>query len=198
MVPSWRVSINTDYIYVDGEKLEKKPTTVVMLNKPAGYVTTVRDNLNRPTVYRFVPKELHLFPIGRLDIDTTGLLLFTNSGELLDKITSPQNNIRKTYIARVRGRVTDSHINTLINGIEIGDNLVVKADECDVLSSEPSFTTVLITIHEGKNRQVRKMFGALGKTIVALHRKSIGNLELDIDEGKWRYIGKEEINLIYG
>jgi pseudouridine synthase family len=198
MVPSWRVSINVDDISVDGKKLEKKPTTVVMLNKPAGYVTTARDNLNRPTVYRFIPGDLHLFPVGRLDIDTTGILLFTNSGELLDKVTSPQSNIKKTYIARVRGRLGDGQISRLMTGIEIGENLIVRADECDILKYEPQFTTVLITIHEGKNRQIRRMFGALGKGVVALHRKSIGNLELDIDEGKWRFLSEGEVNLIYG
>ncbi|MGB9591594.1 MAG: pseudouridine synthase [Candidatus Kryptoniota bacterium] len=198
MVPSWRVSIGMDEIDVDGEKLEKKPTTVLMFNKPAGCVTTARDEFKRPTVYKFVPGELHLFPIGRLDINTTGLLLFTNSGELLDKVTNPQSNIRKTYIAKVRGRIGDNQITRLMGGIEIEDNVVVRADSCDILNYGPQFTNVLVTIHEGKNRQIRKMFGALGRAVLALHRKSIGKLELDVDEGQWRFINEQEIDLIYG
>ncbi len=196
-LPSAKVNVDEDAIEVDSRRLAKPTTVVVMLNKPAGYVTTSSDELSRKTVYELVPGDLHLFAVGRLDMDTSGLLLFTNNGELQDRITSPKKEVSKTYIATVNGKLTLDLIDRFLKGVEIKDGVVVKADECRIVSKDLSKTRVQMKIHEGKNRQVRRMFEAVGKTVSGLHRSAIGKLELDLAEGSWRKLSNEEINLIF-
>ncbi len=195
--PSYKVDTEHDIIEVDNRRLAKPATIVVMLNKPIGYVTTSSDELSRKTVYELIPVDLHLFAVGRLDIGTSGLLLFTNNGQLQDRITSPEKEVSKTYIATVSGKITDEHLDRLLKGVEITDGVVVTADECRVLAVEFSRTQVELKIHEGKNRQVRKMFESIGKNVVALHRSAIGRLELDLPEGGWRKVSEEELQLIF-
>ncbi len=196
-LPSAKVDIDNDIIEVDSRRIAKPTAVVIMLNKPSGYVTTSNDELSRKTVYELLPKDLHLFAVGRLDMDTSGLLLFTNSGQLQDRITSPDKEVSKTYIATVNGKLTFDLIDKFLNGVEIKDGLVVKADYCRIISMDLCKTRVQLTIHEGKNRQVRRMFEAIGKTVSGLHRSSIGKLELDLPEGSWRKLSNEEIDSIF-
>ncbi|MCL5021351.1 MAG: rRNA pseudouridine synthase [Bacteroidetes bacterium] len=195
--PSIRIDIDIDVVEVDKKCLVKPKTVVVMLHKPGGYVTTSSDELSRKTVYELVPKDLHVFAVGRLDMDTSGLLLFTNNGQLQDRITSPDKETTKTYIATVSGKVTLDHIDKFLKGVEIGDGTVVKADQCRILSMELSRTIIQLKIHEGKNRQVKRMFETIGRTVTHLHRSAIGRLELDLPEGSWRKLTEDEIELIF-
>ena len=195
--PSLKVDIEADTIEVDNRRLAKPTTVVIMLNKPGGYVTSSNDELARKTVYELVPKDLNLFAIGRLDMDTSGLLLFTNNGQLQDRITSPEKDVSKTYIATVNGKLTPDHIDKLLKGVEIKDGVVVKADQCKIVSAEFSKTRVQLRIHEGKNRQIRRMFEAIGKSVSSLHRAAIGKLELDLPEGAWRRLSDGEIESIF-
>ncbi len=195
--PAVKVDIEKDIVEVDNRRLVKPTTVVVMLNKPGGYVTTSNDELSRKTVYELVPKDLHLFAIGRLDMDTSGLLLFTNNGQLQDRITSPDKEVSKTYIATVSGKITLDHIGKFLKGIEIEDGVVVKADQCRIISMELTRTMIEIKIHEGKNRQIKRMFEAIGRTVTNLHRSAIGRLELDLPEGSWRKLSDNEIELIF-
>ncbi|MCL4509990.1 MAG: pseudouridine synthase [Bacteroidetes bacterium] len=196
-VPSWRVDVEQDEIEIDNRHLTKPTTVVIMLHKPRGYVTTSDDELSRKTVYELVPNDIHLFTVGRLDLDTTGLLLFTNNGELQDKITSPEKKISKTYLVTAIGKVTQDHIEKLLRGVEISEGVVVKADECEIMKSEFSKTHLRIKIHEGKNRQVKRMLAAVGRNVAELHRSAIGKLELDLPEGAWRKLSDDEIKLIF-
>ncbi|MCL5267134.1 MAG: rRNA pseudouridine synthase [Bacteroidetes bacterium] len=195
--PAWRVDTGKDSIEVDERRLVKPTAVVIMLHKPAGFITTSSDDLSRRTVYELVPGDLHLFAVGRLDLDTTGLLLFTNSGELQDRITSPEKEVVKTYVVTANGKVTSDHIDKLLRGVEIREGVVAKADECEIIESEFSRTRLRIRIHEGKNRQIRRMFDALGKSVITLHRSAIGKLELDLPEGGWRKLCDEEVEAIF-
>ncbi len=195
--PSTMVDIENDTINVAAERLSRPKTVVIMLHKPAGYVTTSKDELSRKTVYDLIPRDLHLFAVGRLDLDTSGLLLFTNDGHLQDRITSPDKEVTKTYLATVSGKVASDKLDKLMVGVEIDDGITVKADGCRITLSEFSRTSVEVKIHEGKNRQVRKMFEAVGKKVIGLHRSAIGKLELDLPEGAWRKLSDDEVKLIF-
>lgn len=196
-LPAWRVDVDKDVIEIDNKHLAKPTTVAIMLHKPRGYVTTSSDELSRKTVYDLIPDELRLFAVGRLDLETTGLLLFTNNGKLQDRITSPEKEISKTYVATVNGKVTEYHVEKLMRGVEIQDGTLVKADECEILGTEFSRTRLRIKIHEGKNRQVKRMLAAIGKNVAKLHRLAIGSLELDLPEGAWRRLSNEEIERMF-
>lgn len=195
--PSAMVDVEKDSVEIDSKRLERPGSLVIMLHKPAGYVTTSSDELARRTVYDLIPKGVRLFAVGRLDMDTTGLLLFTNDGKLQDRITSPAREVSKTYIATVNGKVSPGDLDKFLRGIEIERGEVVKADRCRIVSREISKTIVELRIHEGKNRQVRKMFLAIGKTVTQLHRSAIGKLRLDLPEGSWRKLSEDELKLIF-
>ncbi|HUI28752.1 MAG TPA: pseudouridine synthase [Candidatus Acidoferrales bacterium] len=193
---SSRVDLDRDIIAVDRNRLSRPVRVVIMLHKPRGFVTTSSDEFSRKTVYGLIPNDLHLFSVGRLDIDTTGLLLFTNDGTLQDKILSPENEIAKTYIVTVNGKVTGEQIGKLMKGVEIRDGVICRADDCEIVETELSKTRLRIRIHEGKNREIRRMLDAIGKKVSRLHRTAIGGLELDVPEGAWRKLTDEEIKLI--
>ncbi len=195
--PSLMVDIDRDSITIDEVRLARLKTVVIMLHKPTGYVTTSSDELSRKTVYDLVPDDPHLFAVGRLDMDTSGLLLFTNDGNIQDRITSPERKVSKTYLATVSGKVGADKLEKFHKGIDIGTGMIVKADECRVISTGISSTSVELKIHEGKNRQVRKMFEAIGKRVTGLHRSAIGGLELDIPEGTWRKLSDNEMEMIF-
>lgn len=195
--PSAMVDIERDSVLADSKRLSRPKTLVIMLNKPAGYVTTSRDELSRRTVHDLIPRDLGLFAVGRLDMETSGLLLFTNDGELQNRITSPDKLVAKTYLATVSGKVSGDKLDMFLKGIEIESGTIVKADECRIALAEFSRTHIEMKIHEGKNRQVRKMFKAVGKNVTRLHRSAIGRLELDLPEGAWRRLSEDEVELIF-
>ncbi len=169
----------------------------VMLNKPVGYVSTVSDEKGRPTVVDLVSDiQDRLFPVGRLDYDTEGLILLTNDGELTYKITHPKNDISKTYVAEVSGNISMETINILRKGVII-DGYKTQPAEVEVVGATQYGTKIEITIHEGKNRQIRKMFEALGCTVKRLKRTKEAGLVLGhLPVGKWRKLSESEINML--
>lgn len=191
-----KVEIGCDTVELDGQLLKVQNKKVyIALNKPAGYVTTTNDQFDRPTVMDLVEKEIHtrVFPVGRLDYETEGLLLMTNDGEWANKVTHPRFESKKKYYAVLKGVLTISELNRIRRGVVI-DGRKTRPAECEIMEIDSGMTLVEITIHEGRNRQVRKMFEAVGHTVKALRRDSIGIIQLgNIPEGRWRYLTSSEI-----
>ena len=186
-----------DKVTLDGRDvvLEEEKKVYILLNKPIGYVTTTKDQFNRPTVLDLVKVKEKILPVGRLDMYTSGALLLTNDSEFINKITHPSNEINKTYTVTVKGIVTNEDIEKLKNGVKIDDYISGKA-QAKILKTdeEKQISRVQITIHEGKNREVRKMCEAIGKKVLALHRRKIENLDVKkLEIGSWRYLSKKEV-----
>ncbi len=195
---------NKDKVEFNGNVIKENNKKVyILLNKPIGYVTTVKDQFDRPTVMDLVKKEkTRLLPVGRLDMYTSGALILTNDGEFINKITHPKNEIEKTYNVTLTGIITQEDANKLKNGVEIEENnekvktgkakvKILKTDE------EKNISRIQITIHEGKNREVRKMCEAIDKKVLALHRAKIGNLDVkDLKLGTYRYLTKSDLKKI--
>lgn len=175
---------------------QKEKKVYILLNKPIGYVTTVKDQFDRDTVLDLVKiKNTRLVPVGRLDMYTSGAILLTNDGEFVYQITHPKHEIEKTYTVTIKGDVTLNEIEELKNGVMIDGKLTKKAKVKILKKDEEKKTTRLeIIIHEGRNRQIRKMCEAIGKPVLALHRSKIGMLSVkDLKIGTWRYLTKEEV-----
>ena len=188
-----------DIVTVD-DKVVTYPNTPVtlMLNKPKGFITTMSDPFNRPCVASLVPIDRYpgLFPIGRLDADTTGLLLFTTDGELGNRLMHPRHHVSKTYIATVSGFVSNTSLEPLRLGIELEDGLTLPAI-VDIQSADKASSELVISIKEGRKRQVRRMFEAIDHPVIHLHRSRVGDLELkDLSEGKWRELSDLEYKLL--
>ena len=184
-------------IFKDQELTNQKEKKVyILLNKPIGYVTTVKDQFDRDTVLDLVKiKNTRLVPVGRLDMYTSGAILLTNDGEFVYQITHPKHEIEKTYTVTIKGDITLKEIEELKNGVMI-DNKLTKQAKVKILKKdeEKKTTRLEITIHEGRNRQIRKMCEAIGKPVLALHRSKIGMLSVkDLKIGTWRYLTKEEV-----
>lgn len=185
-----------DDVKVDGKKIaivERK--TYIIVNKPVGYVSTVKDQFERNTVIDLVKdvKE-RVYPVGRLDYDTSGLLLLTNDGDFTYKLTHPKHEINKVYLTEISGSPSQDAIRRFKTGIKIEDYITSHAD-FKIITIKSNSTVVEITIHEGKNRQVRKMCEAIGHPVISLKRIAIGKVKLgDLKEGEWRYLRKDEIN----
>ncbi len=168
-----------------------------LLNKPVGYVTTTMDKEGRPTVMDLVQAEgLRLFPVGRLDYNTSGLLILTNDGDLSNKLMHPSKEFPKKYRVRAAGTVTLRDIHRLETGIDIG-GFITSPAEAKLIRHDKNSTVVEITIHEGKNRQVRRMFKALGYPVQELERIGLGNLVIGrLARGSYRKLSKEEIEYL--
>lgn len=175
---------------------ENNKLIYILLNKPIGYVTTVDDQFGRDTVLNLVKVKERVVPVGRLDMYTSGALILTNDGDFVYKITHPKHEINKTYTVTVKGIVQNNEVEELKTGVKI-DEYVTKPAKVKILKTdfEKDISRLEITIHEGKNRQVRKMCEAVGRKVLALHRSKIGNITVkDLEIGKWRYLKQEEIN----
>ena len=183
---------------------EKK--VYIMLNKPEGYITSVKDEKGRKTILDIVKVEERIFPIGRLDYDSSGLLLLTNDGEIYNNIIHPRVELNKTYIAVCEGSFSKEDINKFKTGIDIGGYVTSNAN-IEIISEEKLFfkkynkeiikSTVEITIHEGKNRQIRRMCAALNHPVESLKRISVGKIKLGyLKKGQWRNLTEDEINYI--
>lgn len=187
-----------DKVSVNGKRVGVgKKLTYIMLHKPKGCVTTVTDDLGRKTVMDFI-KDIHsrVYPVGRLDYDTEGLLLLTNDGDLANKLTHPSNEVPKTYIARISGALSDADIRQLEKGVMV-DGKVTAPAIVKVLQGDVHHTRVEITIHEGRNRQVKKMFEAVGKEVEFLKRVAVGDLHLGgLQRGKYRFLTEKEVNYL--
>ena len=167
----------------------------ILLNKPIGYVTTAEDQFGRDTVMDLVKIRERIVPVGRLDMYTSGALILTNDGDFVYKVTHPKHEIEKTYTVTVKGIVQEAEVEMLRNGVQIED-YTTKPAKVKILKTdtEKDFSRLEITIHEGKNRQVRRMCEAVGRKVLALHRSKIGDIGVkDIELGKWRYLNAKEI-----
>ena len=187
-----------DVIAVDGEVVKNSvKKEYIMLNKPVGFITTVSDDKDRPTVMELVSDiSARIYPVGRLDYDTEGLLLLTNDGDLTYRITHPKHDIAKTYVAEVTGDVSMDTINQLRRGVVI-DGKKTSPAEVEVVGATQYGTKIEITIHEGRNRQVRKMFEALGCIVKRLKRTKEAGLNLGhLPLGKWRKLSESEVNML--
>ena len=174
---------------------EKSKKVYILLNKPIGYVTTEKDQFGRDTVLDLVKVKERIVPVGRLDMYTSGALILTDDGEFMYKVTHPKHEIEKTYTVTVKGIVQQSEVEKLRQGVEIED-YITKPAKVKILKTdtEKNISRLEITIHEGKNRQVRKMCEAVGKSVLALHRSKIGGIGVkDLELGKWRYLNSKEI-----
>lgn len=185
-----RVDPETALIEVDGAPVGVRPDLVhYVLNKPAGVVTTANDPQGRPTVVGLVPDEPRVFPVGRLDADTEGLLLLTNDGELAHRLTHPSYGVEKEYVAEVEGLPTRAVLRRLREGVELDDGPTAPARATLI---DPS--VVRLTIHEGRNRQVRRMCEAVGHSVVRLVRTRIGPLaDRSLAPGTWRELTGDEV-----
>jgi len=187
-----------DHIKVDGKLINpRQPLSYIMLNKPAGYVTTMSDPEGRPTVQDLLKGvKVRVYPVGRLDYNTEGLLLLTNDGDFAHLITHPSHEFPKTYRAKVKGVLEDHQIELLENGIYLDDGRTAPA-KLKKVSKEESNSWLEITIHEGKKRQVRRMFDRVGHSVIKLKRVRTGNLQLgDLPEGSFRYLTQAEVSAL--
>lgn len=194
-----KVIPNKDSVEYNGKKIElKKEYVYILLNKPIGYVTTVKDQFNRDSVLDLVKTNKRLVPVGRLDMYTSGALILTNDGNFVYKVTHPKHEIEKTYTVTIIGIVKKEEVEKLKKGMEI-ENYITKPAKVKILKidEEKNQSRLEITIHEGKNRQVRKMCEAIGHKVLALHRSKIAGIDVkDIPLGKWRYLTNKEVNKI--
>jgi 23S rRNA pseudouridine2605 synthase len=192
-----RVDPLTDIVEVDGVRVSLGDAPAyLMLNKPAGYVTTMSDPQGRPTVAELVPQEpAGLFPVGRLDRSTTGLLLFTTDGTLAHTLLHPRYHVEKTYIAEVEGCPSEAELGDLRRGVILEDGPTAPA-RARIMRADPP-AKVEIAIREGRKRQVRRMFAQIGHPVLTLRRVSFGPLSLgDLAEGQHRHLGAEEVDAL--
>lgn len=188
-----RVDVDHDRVEVDGVVVAVRPGLVhYLLNKPAGVVTTADDPQGRPTVVELVPAEPRVFPVGRLDLDTEGLLLLTNDGDLAHRLTHPSYGVDKEYLAWVEGRPTRGALRRLRQGVDLDDGRTAPA-QASVLAPD----LVRLTIHEGRNRQVRRMCEAVGHPVRRLVRTGIGPLrDKRLAPGAWRSLTSDELQAL--
>ena len=188
-----QLDVSHDIVTIDGAFVPLAPDAVYyVLNKPAGYVTTAHDPQGRPTVVDLVPPEPRVFPVGRLDLDTEGLLVLTNDGELTQRLTHPSFGIEKEYLAEVDGAPSRGALRRLREGVELDDGVTAPAK---VALVHPN--VVRLVIHEGRNRQVRRMCAAVGHPVVRLVRVRIGTLVTgSLAPGQWRALDGDEVRAL--
>ncbi len=193
-----KINPSENLVEVDGNAIrpeEKK--FYIMLNKPMGYITTTSDDFGRPTVMELC-RDVHgrIYPVGRLDYDTQGLLLLTNDGDFANTVMHPSNKLKKTYIAWLKGMITPEAIKKLRNGVDIGDYFTRPA-EVELIGANERESNIKIIIGEGKKRQVRRMCEAVGYPVLRLKRVAIDRILMgNLPEGKWRHLKKVEIELL--
>jgi len=197
--PDAWIDIGRDRVCFDGEPLERRARVYVLLYKPTGYITTYKDPEGRPTVYELT-KEIDTFisPVGRLDLDTSGLLLLTNDTQLAEQVTNPDSHIEKTYLVKASRVLTDEDLDRLRSGVVLRDGPTRPAHVVRLRDSA-KYTHFEITLTEGRNRQVRRMVEALDAKVLKLVRVQIGALRIGtLPIGKWRYLTRDEIDGLKG
>lgn len=191
-----KIDPNVDKVTYCGKLIHNSDKKVyLLLNKPIGYVTTAKDQFDRDTVLNLVKVKERVVPVGRLDMYTSGALILTNDGDFVYKVTHPKHEITKTYTVTLSGIIQNEAVENLRKGVEIED-YITRPAKVKILKTdkEKNISRLEITIHEGKNRQVRKMCEAVGSKVIALHRSKIGNIEVkNLEIGKWRYLRQDEI-----
>ena len=187
--PEFLVVPEKDKFQVDGVFQKPDSARTIMLNKPKGVVTTKSDERGRKTVFDLLPKECqNLHPVGRLDMNTTGLLLLTNDTKLSSYLTEPKNGILRVYVLTVEGMVTDEHVNRLIKGIE-DQGEILKAQHIELRKVSNRESHVTVTLTEGKNRELRRMFKAIGHEVITLKRIAFGDWKLgELELGQYKDI----------
>lgn len=192
-----KVNPNKVKVEFNGKEIKNtnSPHVYILLNKPIDYVTTVKDQFGRNSVLDLVKINRRIVPVGRLDMYTSGALILTDDGDFVYKITHPKHEITKTYTVTLKGLPTKEEISQLENGVDIGGFVTNKAKVKILKTDEETNTSRLeITIHEGKNRQIRRMCEAINKKVLALHRSKIGNIGVkDLKIGTWRYLDSKEV-----
>lgn len=188
-----------DKVEVNNVLISKEVKEYYLLNKPRGVVTTTSDDRNRKTVIDLIPTKARIYPVGRLDYDTTGVLLLTNDGEFANILMHPKSNIDKVYMAKLKGIIKGDEINQLKNGVVIDDKKVsasrVKLKKVD---QKTNTCMVQITIHEGKNHQVKRMFEAVGYEVLKLKREKEGFFDLkNLQSGEYRKLTPKEVAKVY-
>lgn len=189
-----------DQIEVNNQLIEKEKKEYYLLNKPRGVVTTTADDKNRKTVVDLIPTSARIYPVGRLDYDTTGVLLLTNDGDFANILMHPTSNIDKVYMAKLEGIIKGEQINQLKDGVEL-DGEIVKPSRVKLKKVDPKSNScmVQITIHEGKNHQVKRMFEAVGFPVAKLKREKEAFFDLkDLQSGEFRKLTPKEVAKVYG
>lgn len=183
-----------DEVRVNGNIVTLKKNEYYLLNKPKGYISSVSDDKGRKTVMDLMPSNVgRIYPVGRLDYDSEGLLILTTDGELAQHLTHPSNEVPKTYLVKIEGVITETELNPIRSGIEI-DGYVTKKCKAHIVETNKAYTKLHITIKEGKNREIRKMFAAIGKEVTLLKRIKIGEITLrGLNRGEYRKLDKQEI-----
>lgn len=193
-----KVDGDIDKIYVNQVLIEvEKKSIYIILNKPEGYLCTLKDERGRKTVLDLV-KEIdeRIFPIGRLDYDTSGLIIMTNDGDIYNSVIHPRKKIDKVYEATVKGTPTIDEMYDFCTGLDIGGYITADAD-ISVISTDDDVSKIKVTIHEGKKRQIRKMCKIISHPVITLKRVSIGDIGLsNLKKGKWRYLDEKEVNYL--
>lgn len=192
-----KIDDKTDTVTYNGKVVKAETKFVyIMLNKPEGFVTTVKDQFNRPAVTDLVKVKERVFPVGRLDYDTSGLLILTNDGDLTYKLTHPKHEIEKTYIAKLFGTPDINDINKFKHGVHVDGRKTLPA-KIEIIEKEEKYCYAKIIIKEGRNRQVRKMCEAIKHPVAMLKRVATGDLQLgDLPKGKYRYLTEKEIRYL--
>ncbi len=192
------VNTENDIVMVDNKeiKIEQKKVYIV-LYKPIGYITTVSDQFDRPSVLDLVKGvDERIYPIGRLDFDSSGLILLTNDGDLTYKLTHPKHEVKKIYIAKIKGKPTTYTLNRFKEGLEIDGYVTAKAD-IKIIKTYRDASLAEITIHEGRNRQIRKMCDVINHPVISLKRIAMGKIDLgNLEKGKWRYLTDKEVKYL--
>jgi pseudouridine synthase len=186
-----------DQVYVNDKLIKPESEKIyIVLNKPEGYISSVKDEKNRPTIVDLINLKERIYPIGRLDYDTSGLILLTNDGEVYNNVIHPRKQINKVYEATIQGSLLKEDKNKFEAGIDIG-GYITAPSKIDVLNVKKGVSKVRITIHEGKNRQIRRMCEAINHPVITLKRLSVGEITLgDLKLGQWRFLQGHEVDYI--
>ncbi len=189
--------VDGDEIKLNGNIVTVKKNEYYILNKPKGYICSVSDDKDRKTVMDLMPDNVgRIYPVGRLDYDSEGLLILTTDGALAQHLTHPSNEVPKTYLVKVEGTLTETALNPIRSGIEI-DGYLTKKCKAHIVETNKNYTKVHVTLTEGKNREVRKMFAAIGKDVSLLKRIKVGEITLrGLDRGSYRKLTKEEVEYL--
>ena len=194
-----KVCPDTDVVLYKGKRItppEKKDFVYILLNKPCGVVTSAKDEKGRRCVTDIVRVGTRVYPVGRLDLNSQGLIIMTNDGELTNKLTHPRHEIPKIYEVEVKGEITKEQL-TALNESMVLDGYIIMPVKTELVSKSPASSTLKMTLFEGRNRQIRKMCDSQGLKVMKLTRTAIGPIKMDgLPSGKWRYLTDEEINIL--
>ncbi|MGG7143265.1 pseudouridine synthase [Clostridium nigeriense] len=198
-----KINSEVDIVSCEGKIIKPEEKKLyIMLNKPEGYITSVKDEKGRKTILDLVKVEERIYPIGRLDYDSSGLILLTNDGDIYNKIIHPRVKVEKKYIVLCKGEFTKEELTKFENGVDIGGYITAKS-KIKILDKEKDRKTnkintlVEVIIHEGKNRQIRRMCEALGHEVITLNRVAVGNIKLGyLKKGEWRELREDELKYI--